>query len=254
MASVSLFFKMGRIIRPSVSTAALALAATTACLTCPTSVEAWSSFHGSSLHLESPASSSSSPTQPPPSGATSTIRRGILQKASDKRTRRLQRSGALLEEEMLGSTPIPPPQRRRGSTASPMDTAAWKQRKIRNAFPSSSSSSSNRAADATNRGRGRSRKRSQLYSRLATYNNDFVALLTAEYRAEVRIYGRRTASWRARISAPKILVQKMSMGTSSNPKCLFKFKSNLSLQPTTLTPFNCFIHSFHTHIFHNNML
>ena len=37
------------------------------------------------------------------------------------------------------------------------------------------------------RGRGRSRKRSQLYSRLATYNNDFVALLTAEYRAEVRI-------------------------------------------------------------------
>ena len=187
---VSLFcFKMGRIIRPSASTAALALAVTTACLTCPTSVEAWSSFHGSSLRLESPASSSSSSSNP----TQCTNRRGILhmrkQKASDKRTRRLQRSGALLEEELLGSTPIPPPQRQRGSTASPMDTTAWKQRKIRNAFPSSSSSSSSdiRADAAVNRGRGRSRKRSQLYSRLSTYNNDFVALLTAEYRAEVCI-------------------------------------------------------------------
>ena len=109
------------------------------------------------------------------------------QKASDKRTRRLQRSGAasLLEEEMLqgSTTPIPAQPQRRGSTASPMETAAWKQRKIRNAFPNDSPAGTR--AGEQNRGRGRSRKRSQLYSRLATYNNDFVALLTAEYRAEV---------------------------------------------------------------------
>ena len=67
-----------------------------------------------------------------------------------------------------------------------METAAWKQRKIRNAFPNSANSGTGTRAGEQNRGRGRSRKRSQLYSRLATYNNDFVALLTAEYRAEVR--------------------------------------------------------------------
>ena len=178
---------MGIIRRPPASTAAFALAATTAFLSRPSSVEAWSSFHGSSLRLENASASANRNQRSHPSGAG---RRGILhmrkQKASDKRTRRLQRSGALLEEGSLGSAPVP-----LGSTASPMDAAAWKQRKIRNAFPSASSASgtTGTSSDApVNRGRGRSRKRSQLYSRLATYNNDFVALLTAEYRAEVRIY------------------------------------------------------------------
>lgn len=65
-------------------------------------------------------------------------------------------------------------------TSSPMAAATWQHksvdRKVRNAFP--------RNEGAACGGRGRSRKRSELYNGLASYNNEFLNLLAAEYRAE----------------------------------------------------------------------
>lgn len=173
--------------RSGVSAAALAaLLATT-----PYHVDAWSSFHGSSLQLDRTSSTSSGSVARRSSGGHLTMRK---QKASDRRTRRMQRGGGLLEEdaeEALGrsASSLPPRTAAAGMTSSPMDTAAWRHRrssqsKIRNSFPRQNSAAAG-SGEVINRGRGRSRKRSQLYSTLARYNNDFVSLLTAEYRAEV---------------------------------------------------------------------
>jgi hypothetical protein len=85
------------------------------------------------------------------------------QKASDRRTRRMQRGeDAVIEPPTL--------------TRSPMSLAAWQHKTLtKNAEPAPQPG-----------GRGRSRNRSNLYNTLSSYHGNFLSLLTAEYRAEVR--------------------------------------------------------------------
>lgn len=125
----------------------------------------FSTFHGRSLALEARCPSFHSQR------CLLTMRK---QKASDKRTTRLQRG---LELATISENTLAIQSLQRTMTTSPMVDAAWDQKKIRNQFPSKQEKIS---------GRGRSRKRSSLYQCLSSYHNNFLTLLTAEYKAEVR--------------------------------------------------------------------
>lgn len=107
------------------------------------------------------------------------------QKASDKRTSRLQR-GLIDEISSLGastltSMPMYPAEPLVGVTKSPMANAIWNHKSVsnRNAFPDSRPTQ-----QVSTGGRGRARKRAEVYSSLANYHSEFLAMLTAEYRAE----------------------------------------------------------------------
>lgn len=90
------------------------------------------------------------------------------QKASDKRTRRKQR-GEITEEPVIAQQSL---------TTSPMTAeGAWK---LKTATRSALLSKEIKG------GRGRSRKRSMLYGSLSFYQNKYMNLLQAEYKAEVR--------------------------------------------------------------------
>lgn len=93
------------------------------------------------------------------------------QKASDKRTTRRQRNQ---ETESFSFTST---MTSTVGPVSPMESGAWRHKTIRNTFPSKS--------DTVIKTRGRSRKREALYNTLASYNNHFLELLTAEFLAEV---------------------------------------------------------------------
>lgn len=157
---------------------ALALAPALA-MFAPTS-QAWSSFHGSPVSRAIPVTGGGGSVRRRTSyrGQGMSMRK---QKASDRRARRMQQGG-LYEDTDLAPSPIPIP----GLTASPMESAAWKHRRVgdsgkkRNAFPAPSA-----AASTASGGRGRSRKKAAMYSALSRYHNNFVGMLTTEYRAEV---------------------------------------------------------------------
>ena len=94
------------------------------------------------------------------------------QKASDKRTSRLQRgaeSGVVDASDIIRSL-------RNTLTTSPMADAMWVEKEITSQLPVKQTG-----------GRGRSRKRSSLYHCLSNYHEQFLTLLTAEYKAEVRL-------------------------------------------------------------------
>ena len=93
------------------------------------------------------------------------------QKASDRRTRRLQR-GDISSRVDESRSPLLTQQ------SSPLANAAWTHKQL--------SVEENANAAPSTRGRGRSRKRLQYYNTISSYHNDFLALLTEEYRAEVR--------------------------------------------------------------------
>ena len=102
------------------------------------------------------------PTEHHSSTATLTMRK---QKASDRRTRRMQR-GENVAVDISSKT----------LTSSPMASAGWQHKKISNTV----------TPTRQQHGRGRARKRSNLYNTLSSYHGNFLSLLTAEYRAEVR--------------------------------------------------------------------
>jgi hypothetical protein len=60
--------------------------------------------------------------------------------------------------------------------SSPMDSSDWKWKELDQASPKTQKRI----------GRGRSAKRSNLYQQLSSYHSTFLALITTEYRAEVR--------------------------------------------------------------------
>lgn len=95
------------------------------------------------------------------------------QKASDKRTTRRQRNQ---EAESLSFTST---MTSTISPVTPMELGAWNHKTIRNTFPTKSDTT-------VIKSRGRSRKREALYNSLASYNNHFLELLTAEFLTEVR--------------------------------------------------------------------
>jgi hypothetical protein len=119
-----------------------------------------SSFHGESVKLlHNPV------VLPSFSGPRShlTMRK---QKASDRRTRRRQQG--LVDEVSFVKTLTESPMQARG---------AWNQ-KVNLSSPVPTSKATG--------GRGRSLKRQRLYHSLAFYHNQFLGLLTEEYKAEVR--------------------------------------------------------------------
>lgn len=93
------------------------------------------------------------------------------QKASDRRTRRLQRGdvSSRIDESL---SPLLTQQ------SSPLANAAWTHKQL--------PVEQNAIAAPSSRGRGRSRKRLQYYNTVSSYHNDFLTLLTEEYRAEER--------------------------------------------------------------------
>lgn len=100
------------------------------------------------------------------------------QKASDKRTRRRQQASDVEEKQALRSTLTQSPMQQRGR---------WNDKQ--NSYASALSrppSSSSMVTPAPGGGRGRSRKRSILYNSLSFYHDKFLALLTEEYKAEVK--------------------------------------------------------------------
>ena len=112
------------------------------------------------------------------------------QKASDRRTRRMQRGGngegeeqlALqekIQDNMIKAKAATTTTTTTTMTSSPMDSAAWKYKKVRNSFPTPEREQHQKA-----HGRGRSRKRQTLYNSLASYHTKFLRLLTVEYQAE----------------------------------------------------------------------
>ena len=113
------------------------------------------------------------------------------QKASDRRTRRMQRGGNGEGEEQLAlqekiqdnmikaKAATTTTTTTTTMTSSPMDSAAWKYKKVRNSFPTPEREQHQKA-----HGRGRSRKRQTLYNSLASYHTKFLRLLTVEYQAE----------------------------------------------------------------------
>ena len=123
-----------------------------------------STFHGRSLALEPRCPSFHSKR------CSLSMRK---QKASDKRTTRLQRG---LELATISENTSAIQSLQRTMTTSPMTDAAWDQKKVRNQFPPKAEKIA---------GRGRSRKRSSIYQCLSSYHNNFLTLLTAEYKAEV---------------------------------------------------------------------
>mmetsp|Transcript_17514 Transcript_17514/g.23156 ORF Transcript_17514/g.23156 Transcript_17514/m.23156 type:complete len:651 (-) Transcript_17514:1450-3402(-) len=184
------------------------------------SLSSTSYFHGQTLNVIHPQSKQRYNTKT----ESLTMRK---QKASDRRTRRLQRSKDTMNENIIsaeellklnrgdvGSTSLSSSStfRRLSSvTTSPMDNAAWRHKTIteqRQQIPSSYSSSEQSGSKVRNAfpkkdgqggavssGRGRSRKRSMLYSSLASYHNNFLSLLTAEYcMEEAEVLGRIEAS------------------------------------------------------------
>jgi hypothetical protein len=128
-----------------------------------------SSFHGRSLALEKAPSVRYHHVS---SSSMLTMRK---QKASDKRTTRLQRGEGLStydDTAVIHSL-------EKTLTSSPMADAVWKEKVIRNQFQGKQVEKSG--------GRGRSRKRSALYHCLSNYHEQFLTLLTAEYKAEVSV-------------------------------------------------------------------
>lgn len=128
-----------------------------------------SSFHGRSLALEAPRSGAVRQHVP----SSLTMRK---QKASDKRTTRLQRGEGL--PAIYDDTAVMQ-SLHKTFTSSPMADAVWEQKVVRNQFQGKQPEKSG--------GRGRSRKRSSLYHCLSNYHEQFLTLLTAEYKAEVRL-------------------------------------------------------------------
>jgi len=133
----------------------------------------FSSFLGRSLALEACAH----PTSTRQRLCSLTMRK---QKASDKRTSRLQRgaeSGVVDASDIIRSL-------RNTLTTSPMADAMWVEKEITNQLPVKQTG-----------GRGRSRKRSSLYQCLSSYHNNFLTMLSAEYKAEEdEVLGRIKAS------------------------------------------------------------
>jgi hypothetical protein len=128
-----------------------------------------SSFHGRSLALEAPRSIAVRQQV----SSSLTMRK---QKASDKRTTRLQRGEGLpaIYDDAAVMQSL-----QKTLTSSPMADAVWEQKVLRNQFQGKQPEKSG--------GRGRSRKRSSLYHCLSNYHEQFLTLLTAEYKAEVRL-------------------------------------------------------------------
>lgn len=156
---------------PCTSWSALAVAAICACPQVYTLTP--SSFHGSMLVVRSTVPSI--PRKSSGAAASLTMRK---QKASDRRTRRMQRGQVdgsndtfqPLVERIPSFPPVPT------MSNSPMASATWKHKSV--ARP---------VRKEKGVGRGRARKRSALYNSLASYQNKFLDLLTAEYQAEVRV-------------------------------------------------------------------
>lgn len=123
----------------------------------------WSSFHGSPLLVWNQENNAAGKSN---YHAQLFMRK---QKASDKRTRRRQR-GEITDDAIMAPSSV---------TTSPMNAqGGWKQKTAtRSALVSSKQNTA---------GRGRSRKRSMLYTSLSFYQNKFMHLLQAEYKAEVR--------------------------------------------------------------------
>jgi hypothetical protein len=161
-------------IKSSVTNSLLLLAVSAVCLP-PTghAFSALSHFHGSTV----------TERQSSMSATLLTMRK---QKASDRRTRRMQRGeDAVIEPPTL--------------TSSPMALASWQHKAL----------TKNTATAPPTGGRGRSRNRSNLYTTLSSYHGNFLSLLTAEYRAEVRfVIGRKKISiWRFGPNLAQIFVR-----------------------------------------------
>jgi hypothetical protein len=114
------------------------------------------------------------------------------EKASDKRERRRRQQQQ--QQQHHGETKGAAPDARRYAmvgraegtvTRSPMSAlGSWKRKAIER--PASTTTASADVSVKKMSGRGRSRKRSSLYVSLAYYQNQFLDLLTTEYKAEVR--------------------------------------------------------------------
>jgi hypothetical protein len=160
-------------------------------------------FHGRALLPNSAASRTTSSLHPP----TRSFLCMRKQKASDKRTRRRQRGDDIAVLVPSLDT----------MTSSPMEqTGDWNRKYVAPRTP--------RAPSVTG-GRGRSRKRSTLYQSLSFYHNKFLSLLTAEYKAEVRVRSLSEVADRARFLRlnGRFLWQRICRSMTSKPEWLIAF-------------------------------
>ena len=127
-----------------------------------------SSFCGQSLQFQNAVAAIKDRSSTASGLASLTMRK---QKASDRRTRRMQRGGEDVAQDMINQSV------QKTITSIPM--TQWNYKNRGTAYQPMMKEKSG--------GRGRARKRSTLYHSLSSYHSKFLNLLTAEYKAEVRL-------------------------------------------------------------------